>query len=130
MATVNGENGAQVVEACVAQGVSINVNATGATTLFTVPAGRTFVPTKVALRNASISLSTMSVAFGQNSASFNDFAATAVYSGLSAATKQAVVAAGTTGQTTCAAAAAFSANVTIAQGSAGTVLADLFGYLI
>ena len=130
MAQVLGEQAVQTVEALQAS-VTLNANITTAQPIFAVPAGRTFVPTKIVLRGASTSLTTASLSFGQNGTTFTDCLATATYTQLTGPTKQVVINLGTAaGQVSAVGATNFGAIFSIAQGSAATVQCDVFGYML
>lgn len=130
MAQVLGEQSVQTVEALQSSTV-LDCNVTTAQTMLAVPAGRTFVPTKMVLRGASASLTTASLAFGQNAGSFNDCLATATYTQLTVATRQIVINLGTAAaQVPAVGAANFGMKATIAQGAPATVTCDLFGYFL
>lgn len=107
----------------------VDMNTATPTTLYTVPTGKTAVITKVVVRNASTSLTTVSTSWGWNSASFNDWETTLVLTALTTSANFRIIPPlngakiGTTGQ-------AFKALNNILQGGAATTTMDVFGYLI
>lgn len=108
---------------------SLNLNAVAATTIFTVPAGFTAYVTKVILQNYSTGTpTTASTSFGA-SGTPTDWSATATDA--NATTSSAKVFSPTaTLMKKYAAATAFVANVTIAQGTAVTADCLVFGFLV
>lgn len=120
----------QASEQLLASGVQVDMNVLNGTTgLFTVPAGKSCIPTKVVVRNPSISLTTASYSFGFTSAAFADMVANATHTGLNAAGTAIVLPAIATGITIGAAAAVLTCKVNTAQGAAATALVDVYGYL-
>lgn len=107
---------------------SVDMNTATATTLFTVPTGKSCVVTHVVVRNASTSLTTASYSFGFNSASFNDVIANATHTELTGATLYTVLSA-KTGATRGVAADLFKVLMNTLQGGAATTTIDVFGYL-
>lgn len=111
---------------------ALNLNATGGTetTLYTVPTGFIMVPTKIVLRNASTSLTTVSWSVGFNAGTDTDFRANATSTGLTGSTLAYIYTGITTGVKVGAAAAVFAFIVNTAQGGAATANMDVFGYLV
>ncbi len=107
---------------------NVNLNSASATSLYTVPAAKSCVITKVVVRNASTSLTTASIAFGFNSPSFNNVIATATHTELTGNTLYSILSA-KAGSTVGVAADVFSVLPTILQGAAATVTIDVYGYL-
>ena len=110
---------------------ALDMNGTNGTetTLYTVPTGRTMVPTKIVLRNASTSLTTASWSVGFNAGTDTDFRADATSTGLTGATLAYIYRGITTGVTIGAAAAVFAFILNTKQGGAATATMDVFGYL-
>jgi hypothetical protein len=111
---------------------ALDMNGTNGTetTLYTVPAGRSMVPTRIVLRNASTSLTTASWSVGFNAGTDTDFRANATSTGLTGATKAYIYYGITTGVVVGAAAAVFAFCLNTQQGGASTATMDVFGYLI
>jgi hypothetical protein len=107
-------------------GVDLNQTASK-TTLFTVPTGRTFVPTQVVVRSPSATAANAIVGFGGD-ASATDWASGIALTGLDGSTKAKIVQA-SGAFPVYAAGAAFGIKPTQAQGSAVTAVVDVFGYL-
>jgi hypothetical protein len=114
-------------------GIVIDVNSTALQPVFTVPTTNTSFPingcivTHLVLRAATLSLSTVSVAAGFN-ANGNNVFATATHTELTGPTLATIVSA-TTGQTFGTSAQSFGIKNSIAQGGAGNVTVDAFGFL-
>lgn len=98
-----------------------------ATTLYTVPTGRTAIIEQVVVRNANTNLTTASYSFGFNSASFNDVIADATHTELTTNTLYTVLNS-KAGAAIGAAGAAFSLKANTTQTTA-TVTVDTYGYL-
>lgn len=103
-------------------------------TLYTVPAGKTAVITNIVVRNASASLSSVtSIAFGNNSATFDNWDSARTLAAVTAATLAidlipTLPADSVTQVTTvCSESTNFSYKVT--TGAAVTATIDVFGYL-
>ena len=104
----------------------VNLNAVAATTLFVVPAGVTrCVVTRILKTNYSMAATTASASFGA-SGTPTDWAATAVDANAATTRSQLLIPTATLA-TQYAAATAFVANVTIAQGAAATCDITVFG---
>lgn len=106
---------------------AIDLNAVAETTLFTVPAGKSCVITKVILRGASGALATASISFGFNTANADDVIANGVRT-LTGATNYEIIPAGSD-SVRGAAAGTFKLDVQTAEGGALTAAIDVFGYL-
>lgn len=107
---------------------SVDMNTATATTLYTVPTGKSCVVTHVTVRNASTNLDTASYSFGFNSASFNDVITNATHTELTGSTLYTVLSA-KTGATRGAAGDTFKVLMNTLQGGAATTSMDVFGYL-
>lgn len=105
---------------------SVDLNTATKTTLFTVPAGKTLVVTKIIVRNASSSLTTASFSFGYN-ANADDVVATATHTELTGNTLYTKIEP-KVGAIIGNAADVFGVKCTILQGSAATVTISVFGY--
>lgn len=108
----------------------IDLNAVAETTLFTCPAGKSCVITKVVLRNcvgAGLPLGTASISFGWNSADADDVIANGVRA-ITAATNYEIIIAGSDSEIGVAA-GTFKIDVNIAEGAVLTGTVDVFGYL-
>lgn len=128
LASLNAVIAQTSVESLLSSVAAVNLNTATATTLFTVPAGKSCVITRVVLRNASTSLTTVSMAFGFTSPTFNDTIATATHTELTGNTLYTVLSP-KVGSLIGVAAANFSELNTILQGAAATCTIDVFGYL-
>lgn len=106
----------------------VDMNTATATTLFTVPAGKSAIVTHIVVRNASTSLTTASYSFGFNSATFNDVIANATHTELTGSTLYTVLAA-KVGATRGAAGDILKALMNTLQGGAATSTMEVFGYL-
>ena len=107
---------------------SINMNAVAATSLFTVPEGKTLIITHVVIRNASIELDTADFGFGIAAGETDVITHNTLGTGLTAATLYRVLVA-KDGAIKGIAADIFKIGVDIAQGAAATMDVDVFGYL-
>lgn len=113
-----------------ASGVSIDLNVNGGTTLlYTTPAGKTAVIRRFVFRNASTSLTTVSISIGWNSTSFNDVVTNATHTELTGPTLYTEILP-KTGAAVGAAAGTLKVKVNTPQGAAATMLIDVFGYLV
>jgi len=102
----------------------VDVKTAGSTTLYTVPAGKTFVPTKVIIRGNSASLA------GGTSYSFTSWRQTVDLSGLTVTTGfRELQSVDNTTYTPIAAGGTFQITVTTGATAAGTATFDVFGYL-
>lgn len=125
------------IECLLSSTASVNVGAIAATALYTVPAGKTCLITRVMVRNASGTFNQLAspvASFGWNGTTFNDVIASATYTNpMAAATNYFIlVPDGKTASTVSAAGAAagvFKINVTTAATAATTCTIDVFGYL-
>lgn len=106
----------------------VDMNTATATTLYTVPAGKSAIITHIVVRNASTSLTTVSYSFGFNSASFNDVVANATHTELTGATLYTALIA-KVGATRGAAGDILKVLMNTLQGGAATTTMDVFGYL-
>lgn len=107
---------------------SVDMNTATATTLFTVPTGKSCIITHVVVRNASTSLTTASYSFGFNSATFNNVIANATHTELTGSTLYTVLIA-MAGATRGVAADTFKVLMNTLQGGAATTTMDVYGYL-
>lgn len=107
---------------------SVDMNTATATTLYTVPPGKSCIISHVVVRAASTSLTTASYSFGFNSASFNDVIANATHTELTGSTLYTILSA-KAGATRGAAGDAFKVLMNTLQGGAATTTIDVFGYL-
>lgn len=105
-----------------------NLNVTTKTSIFTVPAGKTAIITRLVLRNASISLTTASFGFGFD-AGATDVDGSTTHTELTGPTlaSQTIV---LSGAKVGAAADVFGIKCSIAQGAPATMSVDAFGYLV
>lgn len=116
-------------DVCLAKGVSVDLNSTTKQTLYTVPASRSCIITKVVKRDASAAVTTAVGAFGFNAnaddvvASFNVFdklTGTTVYD-ISEPKVAAVKGSATN---------TFGYKGSVAEGATRTMVVDVFGYLL
>jgi hypothetical protein len=129
-ATVGGTliaNTASIVEGRLSSTAAVNLNVTTKTTLYTVPAGKSAVITRMVIRNASTSLTTASCGIGFD-ASGADVVASETWVELTGATLYTVRLA-KDGSKVGAAADVLGLKCSIAQGGAATATVDVFGYL-
>lgn len=96
--------------------------------LYTVPAGRVFVPTSVVMRGASATLAGATLGFGFDSVATDYAAAAAIADPLATATAVLVVE-GLNPRVVGAAAAVFGVKFTVASTDPATVTIDVIGYL-
>lgn len=107
----------------------VDLNTATPTTLYTCPVGFQAVITRIVLRNASVSLTTVSLSIGWNSAAFNNVLANATHTELSGATlftslsSKAGATKGTAGDI-------LKLLCNTLQGGAATCSVDIFGYLV
>ncbi len=109
---------------------AVDLDALAETTLFTCPAGKSCIITKVVMRlatGAGIPLGTASISFGWNTGDADDVIANGVR-GLTAATNYIIIGAANDGVVGIAA-GTFKITVQTAEGAALTVTLDVFGYL-
>jgi hypothetical protein len=107
---------------------SVDMNTATATLLYTCPAGKSCLITRVVVRNASTSLTTASYSFGWTSAAFADVIADATHTELTGATLYTVLLA-KTGAKLGAAAGTFKVIMNVQQGGAATTSMDVFGII-
>lgn len=109
----------------VATVAGVDMKTAAATTLYTVPAGKTFYPVKVVIRNNSASLA------GGTSYSFTGWRATVDLSTMTVTTGYRVLqSTDNTTYTASAAGAAFQITVTTGSTAACTATIDVWGYLV
>jgi len=107
---------------------TVNMNQDAATPLYTVPAGKSCIITKLVLRNSSGNLTTASISFGFISATYNDVVANAAYASLTGATLQTRVLP-KAGQRIGTAGTILSVICNTKQGAPMTIAVDVYGYL-
>jgi hypothetical protein len=107
----------------------VDLNNAATPALYTVPAGKSCIITRICERNASTSLTTNSLSIGWTSAAYNDVVANATHTGLTGPTLAAWltmiatgIKIGTSGQALC------LKNNTL-QGGAATASFDIYGLL-
>jgi hypothetical protein len=112
----------------------IDAKAVAVTTLYTVPAGKTFIPTFVIIRVTAFTVGAKGVqaiaSFGGNSATFDDFINSATYTVAAANT---FIRDGVEDSAITVQAAADVFNISIETGSDATTetwAVDVFGYLV
>lgn len=116
-------------ETLLASVAALNLDSVAENTLFTVPAGKTCIITKVVMRlatGAGLPVGA-SISFGFNAGTSDDVIANAVRV-LTAATKYIIISAKNDAAIGVAA-GLFALSVNIAEGAAMTVTIDVFGYL-
>ena len=106
----------------------VNLNTAPATTLYTVPAGKSCIITRVIMRLASTSLTTVSVSFGFTTAAFADVIADATHTELTGNTLYTILIP-KVGAFIGVAAATFKVLCNILQGGAATATIDVYGIL-
>lgn len=97
--------------------------------LYEVPEGYIFIPYRIDIRNASVSLTTAAFSIGFNSASFNDVVADSTYTALTGATLYTSVFP-KVGATIGEAEDVLTLKVNTEQGAAATAIIDVLGYLV
>lgn len=104
----------------------VDMQTAASTTLFTVPAGKTFIPVMVVIRNPSATLA------GGTSYGFTGWRAAIDLSSMTTATTDFMVIRGAdvTKYTYVAAGANFQITVTTGSTGAATATIDVFGYLV
>ncbi len=112
-----------------AQGVSCDVNSATPTLLYTVPAAKTAIIFGVAVRGASINLTTAKFSVGWNGPAFNNVIADALHADLVDGTIYDMLVP-MTGATVGNAADTLKLQTNTLQGAAATILADVIGYLV
>lgn len=117
-----------IAELKVASIAAVDLNVTTKTALFTVPTGKTFVPTKIVTRNASASLTTAIFGFGFNSTA-NDVIIAATHTALTGNTLYSIDRP-ISGAKIGAAADVFGVKCSLGNGTATTVTIDVYGYFI
>lgn len=123
---VNSSVGAQ--DALLASNALVDLNTATASTLYTVPTGKSVIITRVIMRLASTSLSTASISFGFNSTSFNDVIANAAHTELTGATLYTVLVP-KIGATIGTTAGLLKVLCNTLQGGAATCTIDVYGRL-
>lgn len=109
-------------------GQSANLNTGTAQILASVPPGFSALITRIIIRNASVSLTTVSFSIGWNSASFNDVVADATHTEINSATVYTVLvpkigaAVGTTGSS-------LKLKNNVLQGAPASANFEVFGYI-
>lgn len=105
--------------------VNVDMKTVASTTLYTVPAGKTFIPIMVVIRNNSASLA------GGTDYDFTTWRQTVDLSGMTATTGYRVLyATDNTTYTYIAAGGTFQITVSTGSTAACTATIDLFGYLV
>jgi len=117
-----------LADALLSETASVDLNSATAATLYTCPSGKTCIVTKVAIRNASTSLTTASVSVGWNSTSFNNVVADATHTELTGSTLYTVLAA-KTGATAGTSTGVLKLKANTLQGGAATATVDVFGFI-
>lgn len=107
---------------------SVDMNTATATTLYTVPTGKSCIVTHVVVRNASTSLTTASYSFGFNSAAFDNVIANATHTELTSSALYTVLIA-KIGATRGIAADTFKVLMNTLQGGVATTTMEVFGFL-
>lgn len=109
----------------VATVTGVDMKTAGSTTLFTVPAGKTFIPVAVIIRGNSASLA------GGTSYSFTNWLSTIDLSGMTVTTGYRILQSTTnTTYTPISAGSNFQITVTTGSSAACTAIIDVIGYLI
>ena len=126
-AQLAGVNTAMASEQLLSTTPLVNLNTATPTGLFTVPTGKSCIITRVVLKAASISLSTVSMCFGFVGAGYNDNIATATHVELTGPTLYTSLSP-KTGALIGTAAQVFTQLNTTPQGVAATCTIDVHGY--
>ena len=117
----------EVCESLLAEEVGLDLNAEAETTLFTCPAGKSCIITKVILKNADGAVTQASISFGWNTANADDVIANGVRS-LSGTTNYEIIPAASDA-VRGAAGGTFKVEVQTAEGGAQTADILVFGIL-
>lgn len=123
---VDGVHGSEVLRK-LATVTGVDLNVTTKSTLYTVPTGKSFIPTHVVVREASTSLTTASYGFGFDTGA-TDVIADATHTELTGSTLYTILSA-KAGAKLGAAADIFGVKCSVAQGAAATATIDVWGYL-
>lgn len=110
---------------------SVNVGSATAQTVYTVPTGYSFVPTRIVVHSASGTFNQGTdpvFSVGCNGTSYNDIVASATYTTPSATTSHISLTIGA-GADVCDSTEVVKVNVTTAATASTTATFDLFGYL-
>jgi len=114
-------------ETVLASAASVDLNTATAQTLYTCPTGKTCVITRVVVRGASASLSTVSFSIGWNSASFNNVVADATHTELTGNTLYTILPA-KAGATLGTSTGILKLLNNVQQGGAATCTVDVIGW--
>lgn len=117
------------VETLLASVPNVDLNSATPNSLYTVPAAKKAVITKVVIRNASISLDTASYSLGFNDPDYNNVIADATHTELTGATLYTILSA-KAGAALGNAADVLKLLANTQQGAAATVTVDVYGYLV
>lgn len=128
LAFTAAEGGGNAVEQLLATNSTVDLNTATATTLFTVPAGRSCIITRVIIDLASTSLTTASWSYGWTGAAWNDVIATATHTELTGATLYTILLP-KTGAKIGVAAGTFKTLNNVLQGGAATCRMRIFGMI-
>jgi hypothetical protein len=108
---------------------SVNANSSTPTLLYTVPAGKKAVITRVVVRKSSVNLTTADLSFGYNGpATYNDVIATSTYKELTGATLYRQIFP-KSGAILGSAGDLFKVMFNVLQGAPATLSIDVFGYV-
>jgi hypothetical protein len=105
----------------------VDLNATGETTLYTCPTGKSCIITHIVMRSPSAGVTTASLSFGWNTGDADDVVANAVVSLTGTGNYEVIDA--KSDATVGAAGGTFKIDVNTAEGGALTATFDVFGYL-
>jgi len=117
------------LETLLAQVANVDLNSATPQDLYTVPAAKTAIITKIVVRNASINLTTVSFSLGFNDPDYNNVIADATHTELTGATLYTVLSA-KAGATVGNAAEVLRLLNNILQGVAATCNVEVYGYLV
>lgn len=125
-ASVTITNGAALVEGRLSTVSGVDMNTATPTILYTCPAARTCVITRVVVRSASTSLTTASYSLGWTSAAYSDVIGNATHTELTGATLYTILTA-KTGATIGNSTDTFRVLMNTLQGGAATTTIDVYG---
>lgn len=128
MAYITGESAGSNVEALLATVTGVDVNQSNKVTLYNVPSGKTMIPLRIIVRNASVNLTTAEFGFGFN-ANADDVVPSIIHTQLTSSSLF-IIDNPVPGAAIGSAASVFGLKCTITQGAAATVTVDVFGYLV
>lgn len=117
-------------DVCLARGVSVDLNSTTKQTLYTVPTGRDCIITKIVIRNASAAVTTANGGFGWDAGGSSVIAHFDIFNHLIGTGVYAIKEPDATSPVKGASTSVLGFKATTPEGSARTMVVDVFGYLL